>query len=59
MGVGLWKKPKDLSGSEREERGHEKGVGVYCYSDVVKHVYIIYVYVIVFQSSDWLYTISK
>ncbi len=29
MGVGLCKKPKDLSASDREERGHGKGVGVY------------------------------
>jgi hypothetical protein len=32
VGVGLRKKPKDLSGSdssEREERGHGKGVWVY------------------------------
>jgi hypothetical protein len=29
VGVGLRKKPKDLSVSEREERGHGKGVGVY------------------------------
>jgi hypothetical protein len=27
--VGLRKKPKDLIGSEREECGHAKGVGVY------------------------------
>ena len=25
-GVEVWKKPKDLSASEREERGHGKGV---------------------------------
>jgi hypothetical protein len=29
VGVDLRKKPKDLSVSEREERGHGKGVGVY------------------------------
>ena len=29
VGVGLRKKPKDLSTSEREERGYGKGVGVY------------------------------
>ena len=29
MGVGLYKKPKVLSASEREERGHGKGGGVY------------------------------
>ncbi len=29
MGVGLSTKQKDLSASEREERGHGKGVGVY------------------------------
>ncbi len=29
MGVELHKKPKDLIASEREERGHGKGVGVY------------------------------
>ncbi len=29
MGVGLRKKPKDLSASEREEHEHGEGVGVY------------------------------
>ncbi len=29
MGVGLRKKPKHLSASEREERGHGEGVGVH------------------------------
>jgi hypothetical protein len=29
VGVGLRKKPKDLSASEREECGHGKGVGVH------------------------------
>jgi hypothetical protein len=29
VGVGFRKNPKDLSASEREERGHGKGVGVY------------------------------
>jgi hypothetical protein len=29
VGVGLRKKPKDLTASEREERGHGKGEGVY------------------------------
>jgi hypothetical protein len=29
VGVGLRKKPKHLSASEREERGHGEGVGVY------------------------------
>ena len=28
-GVDLCKKPKDLSASERQDRGHGKGVGVY------------------------------
>ncbi len=29
VGVGVRKKPKDLSGSDREECGHGEGVGVY------------------------------
>ena len=29
MGVDLYKKPKDLSVSDRKDRGHGKGVGVY------------------------------
>jgi hypothetical protein len=29
VGIGLRKKPKDLSASERDERGHGKSVGVY------------------------------
>ncbi len=47
MGVGLRKKPKHLSASEREERGHGEGVGVpdtllqsdtvQLYSDCVSH----------------------